>query len=427
MTLAPLSNKIKAWCYPHHAFMLFIQNSRPYNTHNTLNTFNDERSCIAIGMHSIHHAPTYCEDTMRKPKKPKMELVIYNNDLNQVALHNAKPRELNIFYAVCTIMRDRGTDRLVIPYKEIERIGGITFADTKERHELMKKAGLGILTTVGTILEEGRTTLFTLFNEVVIDDNKECFELNVHEKYAYVLNNLVANFTKFQLLEINDLKSVYSKEVYRHLMQYRDTGSWTVSIEEFRRLMKVPKSYATKDITKEILNRHVMKELPGIFHGLRIERIKKGRTVTHLQFRFTPMKTVSAEDKADAIDILTVAYHECPKCHRPLYWINGDNGRFIGHANNDQEETHCRRTFQSIEEVEALHNAVLIENPSADLQGNIFDAIATNAKINIIEKPAATDFFMYPLSELTQKYPEWAGSSEGQKKLAKLAKMQKLK
>lgn len=372
-------------------------------------------------MHSIHHAPTYCEDTMRKPKKPKMELVIYNNDLNQVALHNAKPRELNIFYAVCTIMRDRGTDRLVIPYEEIERIGGITFADAKERHELMKKAGLGILTTVGTILEEGRTTLFTLFNEVVIDDNKECFELNVHEKYAYVLNNLVANFTKFQLLEINDLKSVYSKEVYRHLMQYRDTGEWTVSIEEFRRLMKVPKEYSMKQITGKILNRHVMKELPGIFHGLRIEKLKKGRTVTHLQFRFTPMKTVPAEDKADAIDILPVAYYECPKCHRPLYWIDGDNGRFIGHTNSDREETHCQRTFQSIEDIEALHATVLAENPSADLQGDIFGAIASNRQSTIILKPLYTDFNIYTAEELAQKYPEWAHTAEGRNMLAKMS------
>lgn len=372
-------------------------------------------------MHSIHHAPTYCEDTMRKPKKPKMELVIYNNDLNQVALHNAKPRELNIFYAVCTIMRDRGTDRLVIPYEEIERIGGITFADAKERHELMKKAGLGILTTVGTILEEGRTTLFTLFNEVVIDDNKECFELNVHEKYAYVLNNLVANFTKFQLLEINDLKSVYSKEVYRHLMQYRDTGEWTVSIEEFRRLMKVPKEYSMKQITGKILNRHVMKELPGIFHGLRIEKLKKGRTVTHLQFRFTPMKTVPAEDKADAIDILPVAYYECPKCHRPLYWIDGDNGRFIGHINSDREETHCQRTFQSIEDIEALHATVLAENPSADLQGDIFGAIASNRQSTIILKPVYTDFNIYTVEELAQKYPEWAHTAEGRNILAKMS------
>lgn len=350
-----------------------------------------------------------------------MELVIYNNDLNQVALHNAKPRELNIFYAVCTIMRDRGTDRLVIPYEEIERIGGITFADAKERHELMKKAGLGILTTVGTILEEGRTTLFTLFNEVVIDDNKECFELNVHEKYAYVLNNLVANFTKFQLLEINDLKSVYSKEVYRHLMQYRDTGEWTVSIEEFRRLMKVPKEYSMKQITGKILNRHVMKELPGIFHGLRIEKLKKGRTVTHLQFRFTPMKTVPAEDKADAIDILPVAYYECPKCHRPLYWIDGDNGRFIGHTNSDREETHCQRTFQSIEDIEALHATVLAENPSADLQGDIFGAIASNRQSTIILKPLYTDFNIYTAEELAQKYPEWAHTAEGRNMLAKMS------
>ena len=74
--------------------------------------------------------------------------------------------------------------------------------------------------------------------------------------------------TQFEFFEFATLISVYSKTVYRFLKQYRKTGFWKVSLEDFKSLLSVPKSYSPSDIDKRVL-KPVMKELPSIFKGLK--------------------------------------------------------------------------------------------------------------------------------------------------------------
>ncbi|REA67769.1 replication initiation protein, partial [Staphylococcus pseudintermedius] len=53
------------------------------------------------------------------------------------------------------------------------------------------------------------------------------------------------------------LRSSYTKELYRHLMQYRNkewrNGYWVVKVEDFRRALSIPSSYRMTNIDKRIL------------------------------------------------------------------------------------------------------------------------------------------------------------------------------
>ena len=86
------------------------------------------------------------------------------------------------------------------------------------------------------------------------------------KEMEYILNKLridTGNWTQFEFFEFATLISVYSKTVYRFLKQYRKTGFWKDSLEDFKSLLSVPKSYSPSDIDKRVL-KPVMKELPSI-------------------------------------------------------------------------------------------------------------------------------------------------------------------
>ena len=61
----------------------------------------------------------------------------------------------------------------------------------------------------------------------------------------YILNKLridTGNWTQFEFFEFATLISVYSKTVYRFLKQYRKTGFWKVSLEDFKSLLSILKA-----------------------------------------------------------------------------------------------------------------------------------------------------------------------------------------
>ena len=62
------------------------------------------------------------------------------------------------------------------------------------------------------------------------------------------------NFTVFELQEFNALASSYSKNMFRLLKQYKSTGFYKVSIEEFRRLLDIPESYNMSKISVKVLD-----------------------------------------------------------------------------------------------------------------------------------------------------------------------------
>ena len=121
----------------------------------------------------------------------------------------------------------------------------------------------------------------------------------------YILNKLnidTGNWTQFEFFEFATLKSVYSKTVYRFLKQYRKTGFWKVSLEDFKSLLSIPESYQASNIDNRVLNQ-VMKELPSIFKGLKIHKIKsrrRGNQLLGYEFTFQKESTQKwLDDKFD--------------------------------------------------------------------------------------------------------------------------------
>ena len=101
-----------------------------------------------------------------------------------------------------------------------------------------------------------------------------------------------------ELKEFISLKSSYVKEFYRRMKQFKSTGKWNISLEDFKRIMDVPVNYRMCDIDVWVL-KPIQKELEDKFK-LKVKKIysKKSRgrpSVSGFEFTFSKEKYQAKE------------------------------------------------------------------------------------------------------------------------------------
>ncbi|MDK8168269.1 replication initiation protein, partial [Enterococcus faecalis] len=133
---------------------------------------------------------------------------------------------------------------------------------------------------------------FVLFNGFKIDKKQKFVEVRVNQDLDYIINGLTTEFSRFELSAFTSIRSTYAKTLFRLLMQYRSTGYYVVSIEDFRELLDIPEYYQMGNIDQKVL-KPAMKELHNYFENLEVTKIKakKGNKIAKLEFTFTGLKT----------------------------------------------------------------------------------------------------------------------------------------
>ena len=290
-------------------------------------------------------------------------MIKYHNELNKIALSGLTTREVDILFAICSVIRDQGTNEVTFSFNEIKRLASVTTANQDEFVSIIKNI-YGKLSTLKVTYDNGnKFGYFVLFTKFLGDRENEIVSIQINSEFSYLLNDLTRNFTMFELQEFNGLESIYSKHLYRLLKQFKSTGEYRVKVDDFKKLLDIPESYTMKRITDKILNPIIEKEMPKYFKNFSIEKIREGRSIKYLVFRFNKEKqyTLSNEDSSisvsenNANQILIEPRKEdilCPKCGKPLVLLSKRNGdTFWGHPNYLISD--CKATFSTIEEIEA--------------------------------------------------------------------------
>lgn len=297
----------------------------------------------------------------------------YHNDMNLIAFKDFSQRELNIFFSLCLLMKEKGTGEINLSYDEIKNVIPDRFESNTKFEEILESVYDKLLQLRLESRDKNKIEKFILFTSYKIHVNKKTVTINTNSDYSYILNNLSKNFTLFELQEFNELSSTYSKHMFRLLKQYRSTGFFRINVEEFRRLLDVPKSYTMKKIGVKVLG-PIEKELVSYFKDFKIKKIKEGRSITNLEFTFKPQH-YKDNDEIDIIDTIDVEATQsnlieqrksdvlCPKCGKPLVLLYNKNGdTFWGHA--DYLVNTCKETYSTKEEIETIkeQRAELLED-----------------------------------------------------------------
>jgi len=217
------------------------------------------------------------------------DVVKYHNHFNSISLKNFNSIELNLLMAICSQIRDKGIDEITLNFSELKNMvkykhrGNVRFV--KDLEQIYKKLiTLSIRIETKEVIDN-----FVLFTRYRIIKEDQTVTIKVNEDFKYLLNNLVKKFTQFELEEFIHLKSNYSKEIYRRLKQFKSTGFWKIKIDDFKELLNIPEKYRMSDIDKYVL-KISRSELENHFKNFEIIKIKKGRKIEYIEFKFTPEK-----------------------------------------------------------------------------------------------------------------------------------------
>uniref|UniRef100_UPI0012F6E874 replication initiation protein n=1 Tax=Campylobacter coli TaxID=195 RepID=UPI0012F6E874 len=241
------------------------------------------------------------------------EIVKYHNDFNKIQLPSFTEIEQDLLCGLMVKLKEEKGKVTFYPWdlrnilkSSYDNNSLMEFASSLKRKFF--KADFTIIekTTRGEKEVEAHKTinLFTEFAIYVYASSKELesIEIQVNPQFEYILNQLTANFTAFELSEFIALSGKYTKTLYRLLKQFRTTGKARFEWEEFCRVMDIPQDYRQSEVDKWILKpaikelskeRNLFDQVRVPFKNLAYEKEKtagrgRGGKVSGITFTFKP-------------------------------------------------------------------------------------------------------------------------------------------
>ena len=225
------------------------------------------------------------------------EIVKYNNDFNNQALRNFSSEELNLLVTFFHKLKEKGTDVIEYSFYELKKLIMLEKNMTvKEFTNTIMNVNKKLLSLNYTYRENNTIVQMAIFKTFKINLDEQILMISLNEDFRFLLNDFNKEWTRFELEEFVNLKSSYVKEFYRRMKQFRKTGFWRCSIDEFRYLMDIPENYKITNIDIRVL-KPIMREL-GEKYNLKIEKKYgfsggRGRSrVTGFEFKFSTEKKV---------------------------------------------------------------------------------------------------------------------------------------
>lgn len=229
------------------------------------------------------------------------DVIKYNNKMNNMPLKNFEKMDLNFFYAICSKVRNKGSDLVEIPLDELRNMTGYRSTSSERFREDLKRMNEKLLKCNGKFETDEEIVFFNLFSTFRILKTKPILKVKVNSDMTWLLNNIASQFTSFELQEYVSLNGIYAKALYRLLKQWKTQGRTPeYKIEYFREIMACP-NYAPKDIMKKVINPAVEEiRQSKVFEDLNCEVMyakKRGRPVKGYIFHFEKEKRkISFED-----------------------------------------------------------------------------------------------------------------------------------
>lgn len=232
-----------------------------------------------------------------------MNILKYNNDLNSLSFGQFKEKELDLFFSICFKVKELGNKEIEIPFEELKKLSNYSnrnlnrfIKDLESTYDKMLSLNIKI------IYSEIDFEKFNLFNSYEVLGSEKKIIIQVSKKFEYLLNKLIGNYTKFDLIEFVSLKSIYSKNLFKLLKQWESKREKLYSLEEFKKILNVP-NYTTTDFNRRVL-KPIMEELPQYFSNLKLEKIKTGKKVTSLKFTWNgkPKEAIDIKE-AEVVEI----------------------------------------------------------------------------------------------------------------------------
>lgn len=228
------------------------------------------------------------------------EIVKYDNFLNTIPLKGFTSFELDLLMVLCQRVRDKEDNVIQLPFTDLQKLMTLESNMTvNEFRKAVDKMNHKLCQTVCHFKTEDTSAFFVLFPTFITNFSERTLTVRVNPDFAFILNRISRNFTRFELREFTMLKSKYAKNLYRQLKQFRHTGHYFKTIDEFKILLDCPKSYSNKifirDCVKPAIDELIALECFDdlVFKAHRSH--KRGAPITNIEITFEAEKQIPGQ------------------------------------------------------------------------------------------------------------------------------------
>lgn len=219
-----------------------------------------------------------------------MAIVRYDNDMNTVHFRRFTAKEMDVFFALCYKLQDKGGHEVNLSFDEIKRLSSWNNEQSEARFtKALKGVGEKIvaLHIWRTFKKEQVESLFNLFSRYDIDLKNKEIRMAVNPELADLFTQLMGNFTTFLLEDLSGITTTYGKELFRQIKQFRQQGELYMSLEDFRVKLSVPKSYTNGKMVQKIFTDKTISQLKKAMRGFHYKIYKdkrRGNAITGFRF-----------------------------------------------------------------------------------------------------------------------------------------------
>lgn len=208
------------------------------------------------------------------------DLVKYNNVLNRLSIGKLEEKELELFFALCLELKEKGVDDVYINITEFKNrynMGRSNIRFEKYLEVVLSK----FLETKLIIKSSNGLEIGNFFRKFKIDFKNNNLYVQVDSDYSFILNDLVEMYTQFSFNQYQGLKSKYAKRLMPKLAQWNGTKKIEFEKEDLFEILGASESYKN-DLSS--FNKRILKpataELKKVFSNLKVTPIKNNNSKT---------------------------------------------------------------------------------------------------------------------------------------------------
>ena len=208
------------------------------------------------------------------------DLVKYNNVLNRLSIGKLEEKELELFFALCLELKEKGVEDVYINITEFKNrynMGRSNIRFEKYLEVVLSK----FLETKLIIKSTNGLEIGNFFRKFKIDFKNNNLYVQVDRDYSFILNDLVEMYTQFSFNQYQGLKSKYAKRLMPKLAQWNGTKKIKFEKEDLFEILGASESYKS-DLSS--FNKRILKpataELKKVFCNLKVTPIKNNNSKT---------------------------------------------------------------------------------------------------------------------------------------------------
>lgn len=189
-------------------------------------------------------------------------------------LESLTSREMSLFYSLFfTDSSYYSKDSMTCKLSDIRKHSFLYFKDKNEFMSVLMSLNRKVNKTFSSY-------------QFMIDLDNETIQINPSEELILlIMNEINVLKNKKHIKVLMALKCKYAKRLYHLILKSDVLNRCNLSIEEFRNYMGIPNYYKMGNIDQKVLN-PALDELREHFNNLTVDKVKDGRSIVSLQFRW---------------------------------------------------------------------------------------------------------------------------------------------